>query len=735
VASGARRPYAADTDGTGGEHLLRPARGDIPGASWGGGTVEVVARPYEIELSEEGPMRTRDLLAVVVGLLVVGGIAYAGWMYLSDAIDPVAAEPEPGEEPGVTAEAYLAAWTSNELSRMASLVREAPEDFDDRHRQLTAALEPSSFEATGGELDESVDGRASMPVTVTLGLADLAEPVSWDTELVLLRDRGVWGVDWSEATIHPELRAGWGFARTSTPVEREPILASDGTALAGGESAVVFGFRPGSVTDADELVRAFAAAIPGSEAAAERELNRDDLVEDWFYGIVTVSQDRAEAASEQLRQSMGVLTRQAPGARALFDPGFARHVVGVVSDATAEQLEELGPDAEPGTQVAQFGLEAVFDDRMTGSDVVRVGLREQADDDDEDSELRVVLGEGQSDPSAPVETTIDIAVQRAIENTLVGLEDPAAIVVVDGQDGAIRGSASRPLGGFNRAFSGRYPPGSTFKLITAEALIATGVGPDDEVACPAETTVGGLRVPNSDERDFGTTTFATAFDESCNTTFATLGAQLGGEALSEAAGRFGFGIEPLVPLTAFGGSFPAPGDNAEAGAAAFGQARVETSPLHLASVAAATVSGEWHQPYLLASDGPGESRPLATGTPEMLRSLLRSAVADGTGSGADVPGQDVAGKTGTAEGEGGVEHAWFIGTWEGLGFAVLVEDGGSGGEVAAPLAGRLVEQLAGLAADDVEDPDLVPAPSEIDPDIDPPDDDPDNDDEGDEAEG
>lgn len=642
----------------------------------------------------------RDLLAVVVGLLVVGGIAYGGWIFLSDTFDPAAAEPEPGEEAGATADAYLDAWAANDLARMDSLVRAAPEDFDEVHRQLLAGLEPTSFEVTGGEPVEPVDGRAIVPVTVALGLDNAIGDISWDTELELIRDRALWAVDWSPSTIHPELRPGWAFDTTSTPVEREPILAADGTALAGGGPAVTFGFRPGSVTDADALVRAFAAAIPGSEQAAERELSRGDLNEDWFYAIATVSQDRAQEASNQLRESMGVRTRQAPGARALFDAGFARHIVGVVSEATAEQLEELGPDAEPGIQVAQFGLEAAFDEQMTGSDIVQVGLREQSADD---GELRVVLGEAQSDPSSAVETTLDITVQQAIENTLADIGEPAAIVVVDGQDGAIRGSASRPMGGFNRAFSGRYPPGSTFKLITAEALIAAGVNADDEVACPAETTVGGLRVPNSGARDLGTTTFATAFDESCNTTFATLGAQLGGDALAEAAGRFGFGVDPLVPLTAFGGSFPTPGDTAEAGAAAFGQARVETSPLHLASVVAATVNGEWHQPYLLVSEGPGETRPLATGTPDPLRTLLRSAVTDGTGSAADVAGQEVAGKTGTAEGEGGVEHAWFIGTHDGLGFAVLVEDGGSGGEVAAPLAGRLVEELARLAAAEEDD--------------------------------
>lgn len=636
-------------------------------------------------------MRMRDVLAVLAGLAVVGAVGYGGWLFLADTMDPVEAAPEPGDDAGATADAYLAAWAAEDLPRMQELVREPPEDFAERHRQLTAALSPTELRVTGGELDDVVDGRATVPVTVELDLADIEDPIAWDTELVLLRERGTWAVDWSMSTIHPELRPTWVFARATVPVEREPIVASDGTALAGGSPSVTFGFAAGEVTDPEAVIEAFATAIPGSEVAAERELSRDDLNPDWFYPVVTVSEARADLAAPELRVSLGILQRAAPpSTRTLLDPGFARHVVGVVSEATAEQLEELGPDVEVGTRVAQFGLEAVFDDQLSGSDIIQVGLRDQGE---ENAPLRVVIGEGQVDPSEPVETTLDVAVQRAVEATLGGVEGPAAIVVVDGEDGAIRGSASRPLGGFNRAFSGRYPPGSTFKLITAEALLGSGTTLDDTVACPAETTVGGLRVPNSGDRDLGNVPFATAFDASCNTTFATLGAALGADALAEAAERFGFGTEPLVPLTAFGGSFPEPADTAETGAAAFGQARVETSPLHLASVAAATVTGIWHQPYLLVEDGPGTSNPLATGTPALLRSLLRTAVTEGTGSAADVAGQEVGGKTGTAQSQDGVEHAWFIGTWEGLGFAVLIEDGGAGGEVAAPIAGRLVEQL------------------------------------------
>ena len=82
-----------------------------------------------------------------------------------------------------------------------------------------------------------------------------------------------------------------------------------------------------------------------------------------------------------------------------------------------------------------------------------------------------------------------------------------------------------------------------------------------------------------------------------------------------------------------------------------------------------------------------------------LQQQLREVVAEGTGTQADVH-PEVRGKTGTAEASDDVEHAWFIGTFRGLGFAVLVEEGGSGGEVAAPIAGRLASELDTLLDDD-----------------------------------
>ncbi|MEX0705484.1 MAG: penicillin-binding transpeptidase domain-containing protein [Nitriliruptoraceae bacterium] len=631
-------------------------------------------------------MRTRDLvIAVLAGIVVIIVVAF-GWTWLRGLFD----ETTDAADPAAVAQAWVEAWEAQDHAAMLELTRTIPADLGARHDQLLDGLGAHGIDLELGPVREEVDGRAIAPVAVFVDVPYNVDPVHWDVRLTLIRERGEWSVDWDLTAIHPELRDTWEFGTESEPVVRSAILSSDGTPLAAEGTLVTIGFEPSTVRDPDALVAAFERAVPGSGTRAEREVNRANLVDGWFYPVVTLTEDRGDRAWSDMRGVAGVL-RQTSEARAPVADGFAQHVVGVIAEATAEQLEQrrqAGLDAEPGLHVPQYGLELVMDGDLEGSDLVRAGLREA------DGPMRVVLSESQQDPSGPVHTTLDVDVQRAVEEALDGIDLAVGFVVVDAADGAIRASASRPLSGYNRAFAGRYPPGSTFKIVTAEALLADGTTEDTEVGCPAEQIVGGLRVPNAGGFEAGTVTFTEAFTRSCNTTFAAMGARVGADGLAEAAQRFGFGIDPRVPLTAFGGSFPAPQDQAEAAAASFGQGRVESSALHMASVAAATWAGTWHQPYLLVDDGPGASSRLTVGTIEPLGRLLRAAVVDGTGRAADVDGQTVRGKTGTAQGTGG-EHAWFVGTHEGLGFAIVIEGGGSGGDQAAPIAARFVQRLTG----------------------------------------
>lgn len=252
---------------------------------------------------------------------------------------------------------------------------------------------------------------------------------------------------------------------------------------------------------------------------------------------------------------------------------------------------------------------------------------------------------------------------------------------------------------FNRAIDGAYPPGSTFKVVTASALLANGMSLDAPVDCPATITVDGRSFRNFEGGQSGTIPFRQAFAESCNTAMIGAAEALPDGALAAAAEPFGFGLDYSLGPRTRGGSFPAPESAVESAASAIGQARVTATPLHMATVAAAVLDGTWRSPILLPerADAPAQvTRPLPADTLEPLRTMMRQVVTSGTGTAADVEGLDVTGKSGTAEyGEGDPlpTHAWFIAGADGLGVAALVEDRPAGGRDAAPVVAAFLRSM------------------------------------------
>ncbi|MEU6036030.1 penicillin-binding transpeptidase domain-containing protein [Actinomadura sp. NPDC047616] len=300
-----------------------------------------------------------------------------------------------------------------------------------------------------------------------------------------------------------------------------------------------------------------------------------------------------------------------------------------------------------------------------------------------------VLG---ADPAERIKTTLDRRIQAAAEETIS--DGTAALVAVRPSTGEVLAVADR-LGGRN-AFLGSYPPGSSFKVVTAAALLSDGMSAGSGVGCPASVVTAQRTIRNSDDLSLGDTALRDAFAHSCNTTFAQLTVdRLGTGKLADAAASFGFG-GPITPgIAAVRGGFPEPGGGDELAEAAIGQGRVQASPLVMAMVAAAAADGRWRPPRLVDAKLIREDRQPSRRVPAAgaLRDMMRAAVTDGTAKGAGLP-EGTAGKTGTAEvGDGGDPHAWFIGFRGDVAFAVLVASGGSGGRTAAPLAARFLRAL------------------------------------------
>ena len=291
-----------------------------------------------------------------------------------------------------------------------------------------------------------------------------------------------------------------------------------------------------------------------------------------------------------------------------------------------------------------------------------------------------------------------------------------AYKTLDGEQGAT------PL--LNRATSQSYPPGSTFKLITAAAALTSGrYDKDSTIPGPAS-----IQLPQSSNRlandtnapcaAGGSSTLTQALTESCNTSFALLGNEVGADALRRQAEAFGFGATDLrIPLKVARSSFPASPDAAQTELSAIGQNDVTATPLQMAMVSAAIANGGvLMKPNLVRrvrsadlevvqTASPTElSRPISSDVADQLRSMMLSVVTSGTGTAAQIDGVDVAGKTGTAQtAQGRPPHAWFTAFASGKGrdiaVAVVVEYGGKagneafGGTVAAPIARKVMEAV------------------------------------------
>src|SRR5690606_19898338 len=140
----------------------------------------------------------------------------------------------------------------------------------------------------------------------------------------------------------------------------------------------------------------------------------------------------------------------------------------------------------PGRRIRRCGRQAAFEKRLAGHPTPGIGL--PGPGGKRSKTLRSLPGP----PGEPVTTTLDLRVQQAAADTVRDVDKPASLVAIRPSTGEILAVANN-RGGFNRALDGGYPPGSTFKTVTALALLTEGLSPRDRVTCPKFATVGGLR--------------------------------------------------------------------------------------------------------------------------------------------------------------------------------------------------------------------------------------------------
>ena len=582
--------------------------------------------------------------------------------------------------PRPTAQRFLDAWARGDATSAAAITND-PSAAASALKDWRAALDVASARFTLGA------GTRTPRFAASVDLRGLG-PWRYQGVISLHRSKGAWLVDWSPAVLYPGMTGTQRLSRTRVLAARADVLDRNGTPIITAQPVVTVGVEPQRLGDPAPALAALQKTV-GADPARVSALIKAARP-DAFVPVITLRRPAFDAVKPVLNPIPGVVFQT--GTLDLApSPTFALAVLGKVGPATVESLRDAGPTALASDSLGLSGLEAVYQRHLAGSPSGAVSISEGG------ATVRQVFSVA-GKPGQPVRTTLDPALQTAAEHALVGVGQPAAVVAVQPSTGDILAVANAPADStYDRALAGQYPPGSSFKVVTAAALLQGGMTLETVVPCPARAVIGGKPFTNFEGEAPGPVPFITDFARSCNTAFASASSRVSAQALADEAGAFGFDTRWSLPLTAAPGRFPLPADTAESAAAAIGQGRVTASPLAMALVAATAAAGTWHAPTLV-TDPPqasvsGPTITIAGPVDDALHQLMRSVVTSGTGVAANVAGTAVFGKTGTAEFGSAtppVTHAWFIGFRGDVAFAVLVEGGGVGGQVAAPIAARFL---------------------------------------------
>ncbi len=342
-----------------------------------------------------------------------------------------------------------------------------------------------------------------------------------------------------------------------------------------------------------------------------------------------------------------------------------------------------------------------------------------------------------------LKTTLDAGAQRVAAEALAQTSSgKGAVVAMDVDSAAVRVMASVPSYDPNdldrranfsalardnertplldRATQGLFPPGSTFKTVTAAAALDSGeYTPETTISGENGKEISGVPLQNFGGEDYGPVSLTFALTNSVNTVFAEIGEKLGKETMREYMERFGFSEAPPIDLPESvlprsgerrnGKLIPPTSRFVDVGRMAIGQDILLVSPLQMATVAQTIGNGGVRmKPYLVEKSFDADGRARLEREPERaervmssesaaaLGAMMQQVVREGTGTAAALSGVDVAGKTGTAElTTTGLNDLWFIAFTDRHAIAVIVErtQGGFGGTVAAPIAKAVLEAL------------------------------------------
>lgn len=578
----------------------------------------------------------------------------------------VACTPRP-DGPAPAAQQFFAALSKGDTAAAAKLTDD-PDEARTGLDQAFSGLHAESFNATVNGSQYTQD-TGSADATYTWRLED-GRTWTYPGKLELLRTDGNWQVRWTASDLHPKLGERQSLSFRTDPAKRATVNESAGSNVLVPANLYRISF---DAAKAGRALMSTATALADAIRPYDDQLNAAALAEQASaqtspLQIITLRKDDWDKVSVALETRPGALRPgvvMTPIAAMLpTDDRFAPDLVAQVKKAVMDELT-----GEAGWRVVSVNQNGVDVD---------------------------VLHEVKPSPAPSKTITLDRAVQDAAQNAVNSRGGNKAMMVVikpsTGEILAVAQNAAADAEG-PLATTGMFPPGSTFKIITAAATLERGMAtPDSMVGCPKRITIGDRSIPNYNEFDLGVVPLSRAFANSCNTTFAQLASEMPRDALTDTASQFGIGPDyDVAGIPTISGDVPPTVNLTERTEDGFGQGRVLVTPFGMALAAATVANGKAPVPQLISGQKTTITGERPTPSPSAidgLRAMMRETVLSGTATDVKDEGQ-VYGKTGEAEFPGG-SHAWFAGYRGDLAFATLIV--GGGGSEAAVRATKVMFQ-------------------------------------------
>ena len=551
-----------------------------------------------------------------------------------------------------------------------------------------------------------------------------------------------WKIQWTQSLIMPEMQDGNSLEFVHQVPSRGRIYDRGGAPLAAYEDALAIGLVPGEIyPEQADIIYGLLSEISKYDPDTLSEMVYA-TPDDWYLPIVSLSREDAAPHMEAM-QGLSGLRIDEFRARYYVDSGIAPHALGYMLYIPEEELDNyLRLGYRQDERIGATGLEASFESALSGKHGGSLYLTGP------DGKILSLIAASQPEPGQSIYTTIDKQLQMRLQESLDDLR--AAVVVMEVDSGRVLAMVSnpgfdpnafdraeleegllqsyftdedQPL--FNRATQGQYPLGSIFKMISMSTALETSIfRPSSSFFCGSSLWVCDSITLYDWTYSHGVgasgeLTLVEGLMRSCNPWFYRIGQRLfesGYEdALSQMAFDFGLGQETGIEIAEAGGNIPeTAGTCVNSAQMAIGQGEILVTPLQVARfVGALANGGKLYQPTLVNSIQKASGEEVYSYQAEAVRELpisdetldavlagLRMVVEEqrGTGyyamQGLDIP---VSGKTGTAQTPTGDSHAWFAGFTRqndperpDIAVVVLIENGGEGSAVAAPVFRRAV---------------------------------------------